>query len=80
MGAPLEPLVGSFRRPPLAASRGSNPAAPEVSSLAFDRAKGQAPARFCRSLDAAREQALAPRPPRPYKACSLTLKVRDVGV
>jgi hypothetical protein len=41
---------------------------------------GQAPARFCRSLDAARERALAPRPPRPYKACSLTLKVRDVGV
>src|SRR5271163_827057 len=42
MGAPLEPFVGSLRRPSLAASRGPNPAAPEASTLAFERANGQA--------------------------------------
>src|SRR5579863_10276171 len=58
MGAPLEPLVGSLRRPPLAAPRGSNPAAPEVSSLAFDRSKGQATGALLPQPEAARERAL----------------------
>src|ERR1700689_4395180 len=71
MGAPLEPFGGD---PPPAAARGLAPLEPGRSrslKLSLRSIEGaSAGALLPQPRRGPRERALAPRPPRPYKACS----------